>query len=195
MARYNIRRPRADQVGQPFPFLKLSGELRNVIYKLVVTSSTPIEPLQTIRKTVMKLPIVERPHEKQPAITRVSRQLRSEALPFYYSENVFDFKPCSLSFGSPFFRFSNIGDETLKHIRSVQFSRLRWPGLNILVTIKPDNSGMKITCEYWSSRERDKLTVTRKQDMAMTEALREHVETTETGTVCGLHLLEIVRET
>lgn len=121
MPRYSLRRSKVEDVEQPFPFLKLSRELRNAIYKLVVTSSSPISPLHKINKTVMSLPIVEHPHEKQPAITRVSRQLRSEALPIYYSENTFEFTNFPRRSDSPFSRFLKIGDESLKHIRTVKF--------------------------------------------------------------------------
>ena len=54
---------------------KLSPELRNAIYELVLLDEEPIN----IAK------------ERQPAITRVCRQVRQECIAMYYFHNKFSF--------------------------------------------------------------------------------------------------------
>jgi hypothetical protein len=78
MPRYSLRRRKPET---SFDFLKLSGEIRNTIYKLVVVFTEPIEPLKTAEKKLLGLPVQDNSHQTQPAITRVSQQLRQEALP------------------------------------------------------------------------------------------------------------------
>ncbi|KAL2358816.1 hypothetical protein BJ546DRAFT_27787 [Cryomyces antarcticus] len=76
-ARALVRAP----VKCPFPFLKLPAELRNVIYNLALVECHTIVMLV-------------RPMTKQPALTRVCRQVRNECLPIYYGKNHFR---CDLS--------------------------------------------------------------------------------------------------
>jgi hypothetical protein len=185
MPRYNLRRPKAEQ---PFEFLKLSGEIRNAIYKFVVISSSPITPLKTIKKTVMFLPVYDRTHQTQPAITKVSRQLRSEALPLYYSENSFDF---AWDFDNmPLPAFLRINTESLKHIRIIQVG---WWGVCLKVMINLDSSDL----EAFYSRVGcygHTLEITDKDDEGMLERVQHDAEYTETDPLCGFHLLNIVRK-
>lgn len=58
---------------EPFPLLELPAELRNMVYEFVLTSPSALQ----------------RP--AQPALTMACRQVRDEALPLFYSSNVFSF--------------------------------------------------------------------------------------------------------
>jgi hypothetical protein len=87
---YNLRRKKPVA---SFEFLKLSGEMRNEIYTYVVVANETIRPLwrdgSWNEKKKLGITRTGRDQE-QPAITRVSSQLRQEALPLYYANNVFD---------------------------------------------------------------------------------------------------------
>lgn len=60
--------------------LALPAELRVYIYELVVIETHPLKPTFMYSK----------PDDgKQPAVTKVSRQVRAESLPIYYEKNTF----------------------------------------------------------------------------------------------------------
>lgn len=79
----------------PFPFLKLPPELRNEVYRYLAVQPGPIRILvrdDLLRRDVKKnfgLP-QNYQDQTQPVVTKVSRQVREEALPLYYAENIFD---------------------------------------------------------------------------------------------------------
>lgn len=75
-----MKRPSEPQLG----LFKLPAELREAIFKLVVISKDPFctHRLDERNKSWLQIAC-------PPAITRVSRQIRSESLPLYYSCNRF----------------------------------------------------------------------------------------------------------
>jgi len=66
-------------IGEPFRFLDLPGEIRNEVYSLLVVQDDPIS-LYT-----KNVPIL-------PALTRVNRQVRNEARKVYYLQNTFQLR-------------------------------------------------------------------------------------------------------
>lgn len=69
---------------QPSAFERLPAELRNRIYHLALVEDEPIEVTDNFG-------LILKPYapSHQPALTRTSRQIRSETLPIYYGENAF----------------------------------------------------------------------------------------------------------
>jgi hypothetical protein len=139
--RYNFRR-RKDDPEQSFQFLKLSGEIRNAIYLLAVVCSGGVRPLSKTEHRELKslgLPQAKEYH-RQPAITRVSRQLRHETLPLYYAKNVFHFDPYALNTHAfPIESFQKIGLNNLKSMETVQVG---W-GVDLTFRIKHDRSDIE----------------------------------------------------
>lgn len=72
---------------QPFRFLALPAEIRNMIYREALIPRTP----EGIKKDVRTL--------AQPPLARVSRQLRAESVPIFYGENLFSINIEALSVG------------------------------------------------------------------------------------------------
>ncbi|KAK5675482.1 hypothetical protein LTS10_011926 [Elasticomyces elasticus] len=65
---------------KPFPLLRLPAELRNIIYGLAISTGKTF----TIASAC-------HPDDIQPLISKISREVRLEALPIFYTENEFDF--------------------------------------------------------------------------------------------------------
>ncbi|KAK5716394.1 hypothetical protein LTR17_016367 [Elasticomyces elasticus] len=65
---------------EPFPLLRLPTELRNIIYGLAMPAGETFTIASACHPDVI-----------QPAIIKISRQVRLEALSIFYSENEFDF--------------------------------------------------------------------------------------------------------
>lgn len=82
--------------------LKLPAELRNYIYELAI-----VQPSGIVIGPWRKLPPSKEP-QKQPALTRTCRQVRSEALPIFYGKNVLELEIASITLrsyeGPPGFR-------------------------------------------------------------------------------------------
>ncbi|KAK3112367.1 hypothetical protein LTR53_011432 [Teratosphaeriaceae sp. CCFEE 6253] len=68
----------------PFAFLALAPELRNHIYEYAVVEEAPIAIPEPWRRDLRWTPI------PLPGILGTSRQIRREALPIYYGDNVFE---------------------------------------------------------------------------------------------------------
>jgi len=136
--RYSFRR-RKDELEQSFQFLKLSGEIRNAIYYLAVVCPEGVRPLSKTEPRELKslgLPQAKE-HHQQPAITRVSRQLRHEALPLYYAKNVFYFDLYALNTHAfPIESFQKIGLDNLKSMETVGVDCLTF-------RVKHDRSGIE----------------------------------------------------
>lgn len=66
-------------IDQAFPFLSLPGEIRNIIYRKHFEATLPGSHDRNLGLFCYP----------QPALTRVSRQVRAESLSIYYSENRF----------------------------------------------------------------------------------------------------------
>lgn len=63
---------------QTFPFLLLPGELRNMIYRVLLGPKFD-------HGEITRIPL----SRNQPVITRVNKQIRAESLSIYYAENAF----------------------------------------------------------------------------------------------------------
>lgn len=82
-----------DQLSSSGLFAKLPAELRNCIYELVLIKTVPYGHCQEL------VLIKTRPHghcradrrtyPEQPALTRTCKLIRNEALPLFYSKNIF----------------------------------------------------------------------------------------------------------
>lgn len=72
----------------PSPLLKLPATVRNRIYSLLVVKRFPGNPITFNREPAPYFPESDNEH-LQPALSKVSRQLRAEVLPIYYAENQF----------------------------------------------------------------------------------------------------------
>ncbi|KAE9985367.1 hypothetical protein BLS_008306 [Venturia inaequalis] len=157
-----LKRP---ERGAPFPFLKLPAEVRNKIYVYAVKDSGPRAYISIWRHNPSRKAGSgpARLGEAQPAITKVCRQMRNEALPDYYAENVFEVS-LNRVWGSyyaeksegylvelldgemvvprqMFWRAFVAGDTwELKYIRTI---RIGCP-FNLNVRIRKDNSGLEI---------------------------------------------------
>ncbi|TLD25921.1 hypothetical protein E2P81_ATG09578 [Venturia nashicola] len=123
----------------------LSSETRNVIYKLVVVSTESIRPLKyCITKTrVLDLDIPDNSkhdeHHLQPSMTKVSRQLRQEALSILLQRECFRFRPICLRLSLPTLsKFMNIGEDDLRNIRNSVMSRIK-------IAIMPNHSTFRAT--------------------------------------------------
>lgn len=75
-----------------FRILDLPGEIRNRIYHLVLFYSNIRMPTEVHRNGHPGMFDLRKSRLLQPSITRVSRQLRSETLSIFYSENTFVFE-------------------------------------------------------------------------------------------------------
>jgi len=70
-----------------FHFLDLSPEFRNTIYELAVIKTHAIRPyVSTLGKSTDHVT-----HVSTPSLLPVNRQIRSEALPVFYSRNIFTY--------------------------------------------------------------------------------------------------------
>ncbi|KAI9714823.1 MAG: hypothetical protein M1820_000112 [Bogoriella megaspora] len=75
-----------------FPFTSLPPEIRNRIYCMVVVRNDPIliEPnFKTDRNRSSEASDYYKCDFVQPAVTRVSKQIRAESLPLFYAHNTF----------------------------------------------------------------------------------------------------------
>ena len=88
-----------DDLEKHFPFLKLPPELRNEIYCLLLTNTTPIKPCTHRRYGYDSQ---EPQISISASILRVSKQAYFESMPLLYSLNRFQAHPSLLN-GLPFF--------------------------------------------------------------------------------------------
>ncbi|KAF2436644.1 hypothetical protein EJ08DRAFT_691803 [Tothia fuscella] len=77
-------------IPQPFRFLDLIPEMRNTVYKLVLSQNRPINVLTGVPRHLRGLNLKVACERDQPALTKVCRQIRYEATLFYYSLSTFD---------------------------------------------------------------------------------------------------------
>lgn len=173
-----------EAIERPFDFLKLSGELRNKIYLLVVVAPKSIKALEAPMPEKSKRVGVARPveYQLQPAITKVSRQLRQEALPLYYSTNTFDLQSHGLNRSVPLSRFLTIGKDNLSHIRSLTIGC----PFDVTVEIKNDRSGIMVF-KHGQHVQGGRLDAT--CDALEKFSMRPHSEAWS-----GVHLMRIVPE-
>jgi hypothetical protein len=92
----------------PFPFLQLPGELRNMIYELVLCSQLNMQPVSPKGNVLIEAPRLFgrnafAPPEPPHNIFSVCRQVRQETRSHYYSRHGFTLYPCSLDH-KPMFR-------------------------------------------------------------------------------------------
>jgi hypothetical protein len=168
-----------ERASKPFEFLRLPGEIRNAIYKLVVVSLALINPLVITPHFEKRLLGLAKSvtDQMQPSITMVSRQLRREALPLYYAENTFSLTPVgwpSLSLSM----FQNIGNDNLKCLRVIY---LGCP-FRLTVRINHDNSAFEVSSDSPLTKVHRERANSFFHDMA---------ELTEHEDLCGLHLIKI----
>lgn len=190
MPRYSLP-PKPNENAQPFPFLKLSGKMRNAIYKLVVVSATPIEPLRWYNKYMINWVMGTYVHDDsyhiknhiQSGITKVSRQLRQEALPIYYSENVFHMQSVRSLFDLE--RFMRVREHNLKYIRTMHFMAT---GCDLRVEIKPGKTTLK------ASYDDIHITFVEKAKERLVEALEKETESTAGEDIMGLHLTNLAKK-
>jgi hypothetical protein len=183
--RYSLRRKKAkpqEEPERPFEFLKLSGELRNEIYWLVVISDEPIKPLaKSLQRERKALGLPQaRENQIQPAVTRVSRQLRSEALPLYYTENTFNFTlhvPLYLRY--PIESFCKIGTD---HVKSITAIQIGCP-FHLTVRIKHDKSDIEIFGDLFTEKSLPQV-----RDLFLTKTGLEKQKD-----LSGLHLIQIAQ--
>jgi hypothetical protein len=195
MSRYSLRpniQQRLERHETSFPFLKLPAEIRNKIYQLVVVSSSPITPLKSGRKRVLGLDIYDNLHHVQPSFTKVSRQIRLEALPLYYSKNVFRFGRCRI----PLEDFEKVGVDNLKYIRAIEvIPSTPSYGDTLRVIISPDDTTFLASFSCWSNRRRGiGENFTEEEMQIVVENLKKDTGLAELEKVTGLTLVKIVRE-
>lgn len=86
--------------------MNLPAELRNEIYSLALVQDTRIMVSTSL------------PYLKEPALLAVNRQMRSETLPVWYSENVFQ-----INGSSPSVKFlRSLGSERLQLLKTLRIS-------------------------------------------------------------------------
>lgn len=95
---------------QPFPFLNLPAELRNRIHCFALASASVLHGGKT----------------KQPPLTRVSRQIRSESLGIFYTKNWFNMS-CPWFNPSAFMNFYQGSRNNGCLVRQVVFPKLNFP--------------------------------------------------------------------
>lgn len=94
------------------PLSRLPAELRNYIYELVCVTDNPII-------------ISFRYFWDPPMLLQTCRQLRAEAAPIYYGDNIFHAEEGQLStLGSLEMWLRTIGEEARRLIRTIHFSHL-----------------------------------------------------------------------
>ncbi|KAJ9635226.1 hypothetical protein H2201_003240 [Coniosporium apollinis] len=96
--------PAQEDIKVPKPanlLMRLPGELRNEIYRLVLVKK------KTLRVTKDSIP-------KQPQLTRVSRQIRKEAISIFYRENEFMVHAWGYDISHEHMWLSKIGPENAK---------------------------------------------------------------------------------
>lgn len=114
-----------------FPLLDLLPELQLKVYEFLVTFDDPIYPreLMPLNRTHDELNmnniVMGRayPSSGQPNITKVSRQVRKDALALYYSRNLFrmDNNVTETSCMVPFSRYPSFEDaHHLRHLRRIE---------------------------------------------------------------------------
>lgn len=190
MQRYNLRR---SQPTPPFRFLELPPELRNFVYKLVVVSNEPIAPRLSGHGRLLMLPTYNDKNHVQPAITKVSRQLRQEALPLFYGENTFDLSHgCSI----PLQDFMKIGTENIDCIQCIIIRPgLGRRGWETKVEIRPDGTGLRISCSLMKLVRKHLPENKGDYIQRVIKALEEDAEIAESEVVRGSHLLKLVVKT
>jgi hypothetical protein len=110
----------ATQSTTTFPFLDLPPEIRNMIYRYLLKSAKPIKPpgFQTLYELRVRLSKDNRViRDNKLGIACVCRQIKDEALAFYFGSNTFKF---SYVQNMATFLYS-IGGERRKHIRNISF--------------------------------------------------------------------------
>lgn len=107
-------KPRRRRTG----FLDLPGEMRNEIYRYVLVQDTPISTGISWSRSYFPVRDTYRLKGPQPAISRICRQVRLEALSVFYGENTFLFKAQS---GMPALseRWRHVTKKYFKYLRSV----------------------------------------------------------------------------
>lgn len=116
-----------------FPFMDLLPELRMIVYAHALNRECVFVPLELcprrrieiIHQSALLPKAPTSVRTKQPALVKVNRQVRREALPIYYAENIFDIDNTVVRAGClyPFFRYPS--PESAEALRNIQ--RLRMP--------------------------------------------------------------------
>lgn len=105
---------------QAFRFPDLPAELRNKIYRLVLADKKFATPFYF--KSVhgfIRYDKLEPSFEQQPAVTKVSRQIRSEALPLYYGYRKFFMDLTDDSFSMFKAWIGIVRESALRHLQNI----------------------------------------------------------------------------
>ncbi|KAK4959837.1 hypothetical protein LTR10_002725 [Elasticomyces elasticus] len=104
-----------EHIVTPSRLLDLPPEIRNQICTLAVTATVSLLVPATCDHVGWQ-------DAAQPAITRVNRQIRKEALPIFYCENIFEAHVHSLDFGYFLSFMQIIGPQNIRNMRNVKVS-------------------------------------------------------------------------
>lgn len=186
MAHYKLRRPMAEDREQSMKLLKLPTEISNAIHKLVVGSPTSITPLhQPSKRCVVGLEIYDNTNQVQPSIAMVSRQLLSEALSLYYSENMFDLRSWAYR-THRMSGFKQIGNVNPNYIQSVALINGQ-----LKVNISSDKLSFQasFTLRHWDTNRF--VEPSEEQVESIVNGLKEDGECADLDSICSLHLINI----
>lgn len=131
-----------------YKFLDLPRELRLRIFGFVLASTNPINP-QLCNHSLKFHDTIQEPHNavwEMLAITRVSQQIRQEALPVFYAVNTFLLDADLTTY---FSRLEHLG--RFRMIRRVQFDVFFERPESVAVTLRSMNQYIKETDEYEAS--------------------------------------------